>query len=131
MRLQLAEAADATKRETDRINTSWDSFITKQDETVIAMGENNISFDTLVKGLAEDFGISTVDMATKAAEMGVSYNDTMALMEAFGREKIDAIIGQINAALAVLQRRPMPSSRARRPPGRSGMGVGPGQGGPQ
>ena len=44
----------------------------------------------------KSFGISTVDMAAKATAMGVSYNDTMALMEAFGREKINLIIGQIN-----------------------------------
>ena len=35
-----------------------------------------------------EFGISTIDMADRARP-GVSYGNTMALMEAFGREKIN------------------------------------------
>ena len=126
----VAEAADATQRETDRINGSWDGFIVKQDAVVAAMNTNSISFEDVVTGLAQSFGISTTDMALKAAAMGVSYNDTMALMEAFGREKISAIVGQINAAAGAAEsaNRIIQSVR---PPGRSGMGVGPGQGGPE
>ena len=95
-----AKAADATQRETDRMNASWDTYLVNQDAVVAAMRADSINFEDVVDGLAKSFGISTVDMATKAKEMGVSYNDTMALMEAFGREKIDAIIGQMAEAAA-------------------------------
>ena len=89
------KAADDTKAETDRINNSWDRFIVNQDEVVAAMNANSISFDQVMVELADSFGISTIDMALKAQEMGVTYNDTMALMEAFGRSKINGIIGDL------------------------------------
>ena len=94
------KAATAAQNATDRMNASWDTYIVNQDSVVAAMRANSISFEDVVDGLAKSFGISTVDMAAKAKEMGVSYNDTMALMEAFGRQKINAIIGQMNAAAA-------------------------------
>ena len=93
-----AKAADDTQRETARMNASWDTYLVNQDAVVAAMLSASINFEDVVDGLAKSFGISTVDMATKAKEMGVSYNDTMALMEAFGREKIAAIIKQMQAA---------------------------------
>ena len=85
-------AADETLAAHDRMTNSWDRFKVNQDATVAAMNENSISFEDVIKGLASDFGISTTEMANKAIGMGVTYNDTMALMEAFGREKIAGIV---------------------------------------
>ena len=87
--------ADTIKQETDRINSSWDTFIVNQDEVVAAMRENSISFEDVVTGLADQFGISTTEMAERAAAMGITYGDTMAFMEAFGREKIAGIVSSL------------------------------------
>ena len=84
--------ADETLAAHDRMTNSWDRFKVNQDEVVAAMNENSISFEDVIKGLASDFGISTVDMANRAIGMGVTYGDTLALMEAFGREKIAGIV---------------------------------------
>ena len=87
--------ADETLAAHDRMTNSWDRFKVNQDEVVAAMNENSISFEDVIKGLASDFGISTVEMANKAIGMGVTYGDTMALMEAFGRDRVDGIVGDI------------------------------------
>ena len=61
------KAADETQAETDRINNSWNTFITNQDSVVADMRDNSISFEDVIVGLADSFGISTTDMALKAA----------------------------------------------------------------
>ena len=88
-------AADEITAAHDRLVNSWERFKVNQDATIAAMNENSISFDDVIEGLAESFAISTTDMANKAIFMGITYGDTMALMEAFGRAKVDGIVGDI------------------------------------
>ena len=121
------KAADAIQAETDRINSSWDSFIVKQDETVKAMDDAGVNFGELIEALAARNGVSTVEMAQHYATLGVKYGDVLALIEAAGRATIDATLGELGRlqeAAAVAQ------AAIRRTPGRSGDGIGPGQGGP-
>ena len=87
--------ADAIDEETDRISSSWDRFIVNQDEVVAAMKDGSVSFEDVVVGLADQFGISTIEMAERAASMGINYGDTLAFMEAFGRERIAGIVADL------------------------------------
>ena len=89
------ELADRTIAATDRINASWERFVTDQDASVKQMSENNISFGDLVEALAKRNGISTVAMAQQYAGLGVKYGDTLALIEAAGRETIDATLAEL------------------------------------
>ena len=90
------KAADDTKLEVDRINASWDGFITKQDDTIIAMDEAGVDFADIVKEMAKQNGISTVEMAQHYATLGVKYGDTLALIEAAGRASVDATLAALN-----------------------------------
>ena len=96
-------AAEKTKQETDRINSSWETFRVNQDEVIQAMNEGSVRFEDVVVALADQFGISTTEMANRAAAMGVQYGDTMAFMEAFGREKIAGIVAQLAALKAATE----------------------------
>ena len=89
------EAADAAQREIDRINSSWETFRVNQDEVVQAMNESSVTFEDVVVELADQFGISTIEMAQRAASMGINYGDTLAFMEAFGRERIAGIVADL------------------------------------
>ena len=89
------ELADRTIAATDRINASWERFVTDQDASVKQMSENNISFGDLVEAQAARNGVSTVEMAQQYATLGVKYGDTLALIEAAGRSTIDATLLQL------------------------------------
>ena len=91
------KAATAAQRATDRMINSWNTYLVNQNEVVAAMRENSISFEDVVDALAKSFGLTTTQMAAHLQLLGVSYGDTMALMEAVGQEKIAAIIAQIQA----------------------------------
>ena len=88
------KAADETKAETDRMISSWDAYTLKQDETIIAMKDNGIDFTTAVELMATDLGISTLDMKDELIALGVTFGDTMGLIEAVGREKLDKVIAK-------------------------------------
>ena len=88
------KAADETKAETDRMISSWDAFTLKQDETIIAMDEAGIDFKTAVGLMATDLGISTLDMKDELIALGITFGDTMGLIEAVGREKLDKVIAK-------------------------------------
>ena len=94
------KAATAAQRATDRMINSWNTYLVNQNEVVAAMRANSISFEDVVDALAKSFGLTTTQMAAHLQLLGVSYGDTMALMEAVGQEKIAAIIAQIQAAAA-------------------------------
>ena len=72
IRDQFAETREASERETDAINSSWDRFIVKQDETVAAMDAAGVSFADIVKEMAKKNGVSTVQMAQQYATLGSS-----------------------------------------------------------
>ena len=95
VRDQFAETRAASERETAAINKSWEKFIVKQDATVQAMSEGGVKFADVVEGMAIDTGVSTVEMAQQMATMGVAFGDTMALIEAVGREKVDSVVSEL------------------------------------
>ena len=75
--------------------SSWDRFITEQDVTVAKMMENGVDFGDIVEGLAMKNGISTTAMAEQMKALGITYGDTMGVIEAFGRGAVDAIVGDL------------------------------------
>ena len=90
IRDQFRDTREASQRETDAINSSWDRFIVNQDQTVKKMDDIGVDFGDVVEALAARNGVSTVEMAQQYATLGVKYGDTLALIEAAGRSAIDA-----------------------------------------
>ena len=127
-------------RATDRINSSWDSFIVKQDTTVQAMATNGLDFADIIEGMAVANGIGTVQMAEQMAAMGVAFGDTMGLIEAVGREKVNSVVSDLariaaaaKAAKAAIDLEAVAADEPRELSGIRALrrhGVGPGQGGP-
>ena len=93
---RLEMLMEEAKREADivnDINNSWSDFQLSLDETIAAMEQDSVSFGDVVETLADRFGISTREMGQQLAEMGVSFGDTMGLIEAVGRDTVNQVVG--------------------------------------
>lgn len=77
---------------TERINASWERFAINQDATVKQLNRANMSFEDVVKGLADQMGISALQMGEQIAGFGIEFGDTMGLVEQFGRDSIGNVI---------------------------------------
>ena len=84
------------ERALERMTASWNRFELEQDSTIAAMMQSGVDFGDLVEELANRNGVSTLDMAAQMKDLGITYGDTMALIEHFGRTAIDGIIGDID-----------------------------------
>ena len=90
------ETAARTQAATDRMTSSWDRFIVNQDVTVAAMADHGLDFADIIEGMAMAQGIGTLEMAEQMKAMGVAFGDTMALIEAVGREKVDSVVSDLS-----------------------------------
>ena len=60
------------------------------------MDEAGVDFADIVKEMARQNGMSTVEMAQHYATLGVKYGDTLALIEAAGRTSVNATLAALN-----------------------------------
>ena len=88
----LDEIEAAQTAHTERINASWERFAINQDATVKQLNRANMSFEDVVKGLADQMGISALQMGEQIAGFGIEFGDTMGLVEQFGRDSIGNVI---------------------------------------
>ena len=100
VRDQFAETRAASERETAAINASWDKFIVKQDATIQAMSEAKVKFADIVEGMAMATGVSTLEMAEQIRAMGVAFGDTLGLIAAVGRDKVDSVVADLGRIAA-------------------------------
>jgi hypothetical protein len=88
----LDEMEAAQTAHTERINASWERFAINQDATVKQLNRANMSFEDVVKGLADQMGFSALQMGEQIAGFGIEFGDTMGLVEQFGRDSIGNVI---------------------------------------
>ena len=91
-------AADAILREQARLMAGWDRYTLAQDATVAAANEAGVSFGDVVTGMADNLGISALDMRDRLIEAGVNWGDWAALIAAENRGLIDATIADLARA---------------------------------
>ena len=88
------KAADA-QAALDRQQAGWDSFMQSQDQITLDMRAHGVSFADIVQGMAADSGKSLGEVVADLQNLGVKANDVFSLVEAVGREKIEALIGSL------------------------------------
>jgi DNA-binding transcriptional MerR regulator len=90
------EAREALQQIADdlQMDKSWEGFIRGQDETVIAMRENSISFNDIMGELVGQFEGDTDAMVAALKEAGVAGQDTWGLLgSSFGSVVRDIVDG--------------------------------------
>ena len=85
----------------DEMQEGWDGYIASQNATMLAIRASGISFTDIVNQMAEDSGMTAVEIAAHLMEMGVAFGDVMGLIDATGTATIEKLITNFKAAQIV------------------------------
>ncbi len=87
--------ADDTARAAERVTNSWKDFRLGLNPVIARMREAGISFEDLVKGLAEKFGILPARMADFLEIAQVKFGDFLGLLGAVTEETVSGILDEL------------------------------------